>query len=493
MQMYLIMNKKDKQIMRSFTQNFKMAGVTVVLSLFVQGCYTYVPSMSREADGVYYSPRKDAERTEYLKNQYNNSYQDYTSDAPVQQEYYSAPNTALEQAYWSTMPSTYSGGEVKIVNNYYGGTPTTSVVPNVNVSLGYGWGDFYSGWSFGIGFSLGTIFFGYNDPWYYGWGGGYYDPWYYNPWNYGWGGYYDPWYHPWYTPWGARHYGHYDPWINPYYNPWRDPWYGRPGHGGPSHRPIVVPPKRYSDSTEPNANRRPLTRDENDNKKPTDTRRPSSDGGVNSEYRPSTGGFISTSQEGYYRRLPANNPSGQYENRVDGNLNKGQGNNSGNNSNKGTNNNNPSVNYRPSTPTGTTTTPSKNEGRPSTNGERSEYKNIRGTQSGSSSPYYRPNGVRTNTTPSQTNQSRNVRSEGSSTTPTRTYNGTTNSNRTYTSPSSSSYSRDYDRGSSSSSPSYSRSSGSSSSSSSSPSYSRSSGSSSSSSAPASSSSGYRRR
>lgn len=78
-------------------------------------------------------------------------------------------------------------------------------------------------------------FYGYYDPWYYGYSGfgfrasfGYWDPWYmsyYDPWYYG---YYDPWWYygyrsRWYDPWGYGYYG----WGYPYY------YYGyaRPGFG----------------------------------------------------------------------------------------------------------------------------------------------------------------------------------------------------------------------------------------------------------------------
>lgn len=73
-------------------------------------------------------------------------------------------------------------------------------------------------------------FYGWYDPWFYGyrgWRGFYpwYDPWFdpWDPWYYGWGGYYGigwyswyGWYNPWYYGWGYPY--HHYAWIAPVFN-----------------------------------------------------------------------------------------------------------------------------------------------------------------------------------------------------------------------------------------------------------------------------------
>ncbi len=63
-------------------------------------------------------------------------------------------------------------------------------------------------------------YFGWYDPWYYGFGG-WYDPWYYGSF---WGGWYDPWYYGGY--WGTWYHPHYAGW----YGGW-DPYWGHHHHG----------------------------------------------------------------------------------------------------------------------------------------------------------------------------------------------------------------------------------------------------------------------
>ena len=91
-------------------------------------------------------------------------------------------------------------------------------------------------------------FYGWYDPWFYGYRGlywghyypGYYYPYWYSPWAYG---LYDPWMYGYYT-----YYGWYDPW---YYG-WYDPWYYRGyGYGGGyfarnSHHNYTVSPSAVS-------------------------------------------------------------------------------------------------------------------------------------------------------------------------------------------------------------------------------------------------------
>ena len=65
-------------------------------------------------------PERDARAARYAAEQDEQYYR--TNQTQQQQEYYveEEPATPLEQAYWSTMPSSYKGdGQVKIVNNYY--------------------------------------------------------------------------------------------------------------------------------------------------------------------------------------------------------------------------------------------------------------------------------------------------------------------------------------------------------------------------------------
>lgn len=61
-------------------------------------------------------------------------------------------------------------------------------------------------------------FYGWYDPWFYGWRGWYgYYPWY-DPW-------YDPWFDPWYYGYGWRWRSWYDPWYYGWHRPYRY-WYG---------------------------------------------------------------------------------------------------------------------------------------------------------------------------------------------------------------------------------------------------------------------------
>ena len=241
--------------MRRFTHKVGTAAAVAVLAAFLQGCYTYMPTMSREADGVYYNPMKDPERdaraARYAAEQDEQYYR--TNQTQQQQEYYveEEPATPLEQAYWSTMPSSYKGdGQVKIVNNYYDSryVEKNPSAPKISISLGYGWGGGWYGPSWGFGISWGNSWY---DPWYY-------DPWYYPSWNWGWRGWYDPWY---YNPWYGPYYGWGHPWYGGPWGPggWYDPWYDhhhRPGGGiPPSHRP----PRRYSTGTQVSQYPRPST------------------------------------------------------------------------------------------------------------------------------------------------------------------------------------------------------------------------------------------
>lgn len=50
--------------MRRILRYTQMAVVLAVLSSSIQGCYTYIPAMSRESDGIYYTASKDADRAE---------------------------------------------------------------------------------------------------------------------------------------------------------------------------------------------------------------------------------------------------------------------------------------------------------------------------------------------------------------------------------------------------------------------------------------------
>ena len=208
LQIYLFINNKDKQIMRSFMQNFKIASIIVVLSLSVQGCFTLIPAMMYETDGVYYSSSSSSGVT--------------------------ISTTPIEIAYWSTMPSTYFQGSIEI--NL--GTPAiaytyvpTYYTPQWNFSIGY---NSYCGWGFNI--SWGSPYYYWTDPWYF-------DPWYYSYWANPW--YYDPWYHnhrydPYYYHYDPHHHHHpphhYDPHhYDPYHPGHYDPRYDNHHHSAP-HR-----------------------------------------------------------------------------------------------------------------------------------------------------------------------------------------------------------------------------------------------------------------
>ena len=293
--------------MRTFTQNFKITSVIVVLSLSIQGCYTYVPSMSRETDGVYYNPSKDKERTEYLKNRqeyYNGTTSSQQQVSTPVEEYSYEKLTPTEVAYWTTMPAQYKGnGEITIIENPYI-TYTyvpTYYVPEWNFSIGW---DSYLGWGFGI--SWGTSYY----PWYKPW---YYDPWdwrydyWYNPW------YYDRWYDSWCYDYWHHHHHHYYPPHYHHHHHHGYPWYDGPGYGPGGYRPSphYRAPHRMSTTTQPNA-RRPLpSRDERDDDRkpnnPSSTHRPSVDVSTSSS---GVGSGIIRSEGGYYRRVPVNNTPG---------------------------------------------------------------------------------------------------------------------------------------------------------------------------------------
>ena len=341
--------------MRRILRYTQMAVVLAVLSSSIQGCYTYIPAMSRESDGIYYTASKDADRAERARYyaQQDAYYDDgYYDESYYQDEYYDDGSssyymTPVEQAYWSTMPAKYKeGGEVKILNTYYVDYDPT--IPKVSLALGYGFGAYNPWWGFNITMGNPTYFY---EP-YWMWPYNYYA--YAYPWNTWWG--YDPWawYGPLYRPdpWGWGWHWGYPYWNDPWY--WHDSWWwhhgylpNRPGGGKPLP-PAERPPRRYSGDTTPSYDRRPGTGLENPGGTSGGIRNPS-DGN-----RPSQG--TSTSFEGYKRR-PSSGSSGSSI-RV-----PGQSSSSGNRGSSS------SSSIR--------------------NGQRSGYENIRGGSSSSSS--YRSN------------------------------------------------------------------------------------------------------
>ena len=379
--------------MRRILRYTQMAVVLAVLSSSIQGCYTYIPTMSRESDGIYYTASKDADRADraryyaqqdayyddgyYDESYYRDEYDKYYDDGSS--SYYMTP---VEQAYWSTMPAKYKeGGEVKILNTYYVDYDPT--IPKVSLALGYGFGAYNPWWGFNIAWGNPTYFY---EP-YWMWPYNYYA--YTYPWGSWWG--YDPWawYGPLYRPGWGWHWGH-PYWNDPWH--WHDPWWwhhgylpNRPGGGRPIP-PADRPPRRYSGDTAPSYDRRPGTGLENPGGTSGGIRNPS-DGN-----RPSQG--TSTSFEGYQRR-PSSGSSGSSI-RVPGQ--------SSSSDNRGSSS---SSSIR--------------------NGQRSGYQNIRGGSSSTSS--YRS-------------------SSGSSS---RSYSRPSSSSSSYRSSSGSSSSRSYSRPSSSSS------------------------------------------
>ena len=217
--------------MRRILRYTQMAVVLAVLSSSIQGCYTYIPAMSRESDGIYYTASKDADRAERARYyaQQDAYYDDgYYDESYYQDEYYddgssSYYTTPVEQAYWSTMPAKYKeGGEVKILNTYYVDYDPT--IPKVSLALGYGFGAYNPWWGFNITMGNPTYFY---EP-YWMWPYNYYA--YAYPWNTWWG--YDPWawYGPLYRPdpWGwGWHWGH-PYWNDPWY--WHDSWWWHHGY-----------------------------------------------------------------------------------------------------------------------------------------------------------------------------------------------------------------------------------------------------------------------
>lgn len=289
--------------MRRILRYTQRAVVLAVLSSSIQGCYTYIPAMSRESDGIYYTASKDADRAERARYyaQQDTYYDDgYYDEFYYQDEYYDDGSssyymTPVEQAYWSTMPAKYKeGGEVKILNTYYVDYDPT--IPKVSLALGYGFGAYNPWWGFNITLGNPTYFY---EP-YWMWPYNYYA--YTYPWGSWWG--YDPWawYGPLYRPgwgWGWGHPYWHDPWY------WNDPWWwhhgylpNRPGGGRPIP-PAERPPRRYSGDTTPSYDRRPGTGLENPGGTSGGIRNPS---GGN---RPSQG--TSTSFEGYKRRPSSGN------------------------------------------------------------------------------------------------------------------------------------------------------------------------------------------
>lgn len=285
--------------MRRILRYTQMAVVLAVLSSSIQGCYTYIPAMSRESDGIYYSASKDtdrAERARYYTQQ--DAYQEdgyYYEDGYYDDGSSSYYMTPVEQAYWNTMPAKYKeGGEVKILNTYY--VDYNPTIPKMSLALGYGFGGFGPYWGFNIAWGNPTYFY---EP-YWMWPYNYYA--YTYPWGSWWG--YDPWawYGPLYRPGWGWHWGH-PYWNDPWY--WHDPWWwhhgylpNRPGGGKPLP-PANRPPRRYSGDTTPSYDRRPGTGLENPGGTSGGIRNPS-DGN-----RPSQG--ISTSFEGYKRRPSSGN------------------------------------------------------------------------------------------------------------------------------------------------------------------------------------------
>lgn len=379
--------------MRRILRYTQMAVVLAVLSSSIQGCYTYIPTMSRESDGIYYTASKDADRADrarYYAQQdayYDDGYYDESYYRDEYDKYYDYGSssyymTPVEQAYWSTMPAKYKeGGEVKILNTYY--VDYNPTIPKVSLALGYGFGAYNPWWGFNIAWGNPTYFY---EP-YWMWPYNYYA--YTYPWGSWWG--YDPWawYGPLYRPGWGWHWGH-PYWNDPWH--WHDPWWwhhgylpNRPGGGRPIP-PADRPPRRYSGDTTPSYDRRPGTGLENPGGTSGGIRNPS-DGN-----RPSQG--TSTSFEGYQRR-PSSGSSGSSI-RVPGQ--------SSSSDNRGSSS---SSSIR--------------------NGQRSGYQNIRGGSSSTSS--YRS-------------------SSGSSS---RSYSRPSSSSSSYRSSSGSSSSRSYSRPSSSSS------------------------------------------
>ena len=297
--------------MRRFSSRIGSVVLTAAICSAAQSCYTYIPAMNRESDGVYYNPSKDSDREQRARYYARNDEYYYQEDLSQQEYYYddyADPEylTPIEFAYWSTMPAKYrSDGEVKILNTYYNGYYADPTVPRINIALGYGFGCYGTGWSFGISFGNPAYCYPPYRVWPYG---SYYaspwHPWYgfgYYPWNSSWyypgpWGWNDPWYwgNPWYGPgpwgWNDRYWWHHG------YNP------GFPGSSGPINRPPAQrPPRRYAGDTAPEYTRRPISGTSNRPiGDPSQVRNPSGN-----DRRPASG----VSTEGYNRR-PTGNTSG---------------------------------------------------------------------------------------------------------------------------------------------------------------------------------------
>ena len=112
--------------------------------------------------------------------------------------------TALAQAMAGGVGFQYDIAYYGVGENvaYYGGGSTTYV------SAGYGWG-YYPSWSFSFGWGWPSSYWGWYDPWYYGyyWPAYYYRPYYYYPYSYA----YYP-YYPYYPGYGGGYYPGYGGW-----------------------------------------------------------------------------------------------------------------------------------------------------------------------------------------------------------------------------------------------------------------------------------------
>ena len=82
------------------------------------------------------------------------------------------------------------------------------------------WDDYYDPWfyhNYGAGpYYWSRVYWGWHNPWRYGYYAGWYDPWFdpwFDPWYYGYAGWYGGWYNPWYYGYGWG--GYYHPWGGP--------------------------------------------------------------------------------------------------------------------------------------------------------------------------------------------------------------------------------------------------------------------------------------
>lgn len=275
--------------MRRFPSHIRAALLCMAAGGAAQSCFTYIPTMERESDGVYYSASRDdrrAQRERYYA-------YDYYDDSP-QDDYYDAADaymTPVEYAYWRSMPAKYRNlGQVKVLNTYYPDYYYDPAAPKVSIAFGFG--SYGPGWGLSLSFGYPTY---YSQPY---WLRPYYYPAPWRPW-YGpsWG-----WHRPWYGPgpWGWN-----DPWYGPGPWGWNDPYWwhhgynpGFPGPGPVDRPPMQRPPRRYTGDTAPEYNRRPGGGTARPIGNPSDVRNPSG-----STSRPASG----VSSEGYNRR-PSGNP-----------------------------------------------------------------------------------------------------------------------------------------------------------------------------------------